>query len=182
MSVGPFVVDACSALNLVASGLLGELPGAIGMQLLALPEVMDEARYVLGEMDEEGNRKREPIDWSGILAGGQFSMRTFPEEALESFVELSAELTDVDAKYVAFARHLRVGLVSDDGKVRRVFSADAGGLPLRSTVSLIRQAASLIPLDQVRVRDVFARIRERARFEPPRKDPDYEWYVRQVGA
>lgn len=180
--VGPVVADACSALNLVASGLLGEILGVAGAQLLVLPEVMDEAGYVLGEMDEDGNRGREPIDWSAMLARGHFSARPFPDEALMAFVELSAELTDVDAKCVALARHLQVGLVSDDGKVRRVFSAGAGGLPLRSTVSLIRQAASLIPLDQARVRDVFARIRERARFEPPRKDPDYEWYARLVGA
>ena len=152
------------------------------MQLIALPEVMEEAGYVLGEMDEEGSRTRVPIDWSALLAKKQLSTHPFPDDALMAFIELSAHLTDVDAKCVALARHLRVGLVSDDGKVRRVFSAGADGLPLRSTVWVVRQAASLIPLDQAQVREVFERIRERARFESPRKDPDYEWYAQQVGA
>jgi len=182
MARDPVVVDACSALNLIASGFLGEIIEAAKIQLVALPEVIEEAKYLLGEMDEEGNRERTAIDWSALLAQGHFSSRMFPDEALSSFIDLAGELTDVDARCVALARHLRVGLVSDDGKVRRVFSVSSRGLPLKSTVSLIRQAANLLSLDRGNLRSIFARVRDRARFEPSRRDPDYAWYVEQVSS
>lgn len=179
MAARPIVIDACSSLNLFASGRPVDIARAANLQLLVLPEVEAEARHLFGEPDEDGGRPLEPIDWGSFLASGVATSQLLPEEALPSLIALASQLTDVDARCVALGNHLKVGLFSDDGKVRKVFST-SGGVGLRSTVSVIREAATVLTLDSASVRAIFGRIRARARFEPPRKDPDFAWYLDQM--
>ncbi len=179
MAATPVVIDACSSLNLFASGRPVDIAKAANLRLLVLPEVEAEAKHLLGEPDEDGARAEDPIDWKAFLAAGVAESTLLPDEALPELIALASRLTDVDARCVALANHLKIGLLSDDGKVRKVFSA-SGGVGLRSTVSTIREAATALPLDPATVRAMFDRIRERARFEPPRKDPDYAWYSAQM--
>lgn len=179
MAATPVVIDACSSLNLFASGRLVEIAKAAELELLVLPEVRLEARHVFGLADEEGNRPHHPVDWDGLLSSGVGSLAQLPEAALPALIDFAAQLTDVDARCVTLAVHLGVGLVSDDGKVRRIFSASSKSA-LRSTVSVIRSAAKALPLDRSEVQAIFRRIREHARFEVPRRDPDYAWYQEQM--
>lgn len=179
MAAMPVVIDACSSLNLFASGRPVDIAKAANLQLLVLPEVEAEAKHLFGEPDDEGVRPLEPIDWKALLVSGVATSKVFPEEALPELISLASQLTDVDAKCVALANHLKIGLLSDDGKVRKVFVA-SGGVGLRSTVSTIREAAAAYPFGKALVREIFSRIRERARFEPPRRDPDHPWYTDQM--
>ena len=181
MAPVPVVIDACSSLNLFASGRPIDIARAANLQLLVLPEVEAEAKHLFGEPDEDGVRPEDPIDWKAFLASGVATSTSFPAEALPTLITLASQLTDVDAKCVALASHLKLGLLSDDGKVRKVFTT-SGGVGLRSTVSTIREAAAVIPLDKPTVRAIFARIRERARFEPSRRDPDHAWYLGQLSS
>ena len=180
MAATPIVLDACSSLNLFASGIPLEIAKAANVQFLLLPEVQMEAKHLFGPPDKDGVRPLEPIDWPSFLKSGIAASTSFPEEALDALVSAARQLSDVDAKCVALANHLKVGLLSDDGKVRKVFTS-SGGSGLLSTVSTIRVAAAKLPLDKSAVRSIFGRIRERARFEPSRKDPEYRWYVSQIG-
>lgn len=172
----PIVVDACSSLNLFATGRIVEIAEAANLHLLVLPEVEAEAQYLFGARDDEGIRSHETVDWKMLLGSGVAKSEVLSEDALPALISFASQLTDVDAKCVALAIHLNVGLLSDDGKVRRVFSS-SGGIALQSTVSVVRTASEVMALDKPRVRAIFDRIRERARFEPPRKDPDYSWYL-----
>lgn len=181
MASTPVVIDACSSLNLFATGRPVDIAKAANLQLLVLPEVQEEAKHLFGEPDDEGVRSEEPIDWRVLLASGVAKSQTLPDEALPDLIELATQLTDVDAKCVALAKHLKLDLLSDDGKVRKVFAALGGG-GLRSTVSTLREAAAAIPLDKANVRLIFSRIRVRARFEPSRKDPDHSWYLGQISS
>ena len=172
----PIVVDACSSLNLFGSGRPAEIVKGATLHLVLLPEIEAEAKHLHGEPDEDGVPTVEPVDWKALLSSGAATSQIFPDEALPALIALASKLTDVDAKCVALANHLKIGLLSDDGKVRRVFSA-SGGVGLRSTVSIIRVAATALPLDGNSIRKIFNRIRDRARFKPSRKDTDYDWYL-----
>lgn len=176
MAAAPVVVDACSSLNLFATGRRVDIARAANLQLLVLPEVQAEAKHLFGEPDEQGVRPEEPIDWGSLLSSDVARLQSFPDEAVTDLIGFATQLTDVDAQCVALAKHLKLGLISDDGKVRKVFSS-AGGLGLRSTVSMIRQAAVVLKMDSVAVRVLFDQIRKKARFEPSRKDPDFAWYL-----
>lgn len=175
----PVVIDACSSLNLFASGRPIEIAKAAEVQLLVLPEVRGEAQHLFGIQDGDGNRPLEPVDWEGLIASGAASTVSLPEAAFPTFIELAEQLTDIDARCVALAVHLGAGLLSDDGKVRRVFAASSKS-GLRSTVSVVRSAVTALSLDKRAVQSMFNRIRERARFEVPRRDPDFDWYRTQM--
>lgn len=179
MAATPIVVDACSSLNLFATGRLVDIARAANLQLLVLPDVRAEAKHLFGEPDDEGVRPEDPIDWGTLLSSDVAKSQTLPDEALTELIEFATQLTDVDAKCVALAKHLKLGLLSDDGKVRKVFSS-SGGVGLRSTVSMIREAAVVLKLDRAAVRVLFDQVRKRARFEPSRKDPDYAWYLQMI--
>jgi hypothetical protein len=174
-----FVIDACSSLNLFATDRPVDLAKAANIAFLVLPEVEAEAKYLFGSPDEKGVRPQESIDWPSLLASGVAVTHPFPDEALPALITFASQLTDVDAKCVALAIHRGVGLLSDDGKVRKVFQG-ASRAACRSTVSVIRAAATSRSLDKPAVRNLFERIRMRACFEPSKRDPDYAWYLEMV--
>jgi hypothetical protein len=178
----PVVVDACSALNLFATGRAIEILRAADLQLIVLPEVAGETQYLLGDddLDDDGEPRHLPIDWSSVLSSGLASQRSLPDEALPGFVELAAHLTDNDARCAAMARHLGCALLSDDGKVRRTFTAKCPSLTLLSIVSVVRMAAEKLGLSRRELGQLFHHMRRRARFEPARRDPAFDWYLKQV--
>ena len=178
MAVTRIVIDACSSLNLFGSGRSAELVLAANLQLVVLPEVEAEAKHLHGLPDEDGVSSPEPVAWKALFSSGAATSEPFPDEALPAFIAFASKLTDVDAKCVALATHLKIGLLSDDGKVRKVFSA-SGGVGLRTTASIIRDAAAVLPLDRSSICEIFNRIRDRARFKPSPRQPDYDWYLKQ---
>lgn len=181
MAAASVVVDACSSINLFATGRAVEIVRAAGLQLVVLPEVSGEAQYLLGDFDDDGERTHVPIDWAPLFTSGLASRQSFPDEAVPVLVEFAEHLTDNDARCAAMARHLGFGLLSDDGKVRRTFAAKCPTLMLLSIVSVVRLAGKQLGLKRPALGELFRQMRERARFEPSRKDPEFDWYRKQVG-
>ncbi|HYO53267.1 hypothetical protein [Archangium sp.] len=174
------VIDACSAINLLATGRALDFLHALDWTLLVLPEVRQEARRLRGPLDEEGQPTWVPADWSPLEQAGLFTLPSsaFQGEAfVEALVGAAAHLTDVDAAAVALAGTLGLPLLSDDGKVRRVFRTLYPALELHATLGLIRQASNHLGLEPGSVKDVLRALRWKARFAPPKSDPDREWYL-----
>ncbi|HEX8440890.1 hypothetical protein [Archangium sp.] len=174
------VIDACSAINLLATDRAVDFMRALDWTLLVLPEVRQEAQRLRGPLDDEGQPTWVPADWSPLEQAGLLTVQPselLGDEFVEALVSSAAHLTDVDAAAVALAGSLGLPLLSDDAKVRRVFRASYPALELQATLALIRQASSQLGLDPIAVKDVLRALRWKAKFAPPKRDPDREWYL-----
>ena len=174
------VTDACSAINLLATDRAVDFLQALEWTLLVLPEVKQEAGRLRGPLDEEGTPTWIPTDWTSLEQAGLLTLQStalLGDAFVEAFVAAAAHLTDVDATAVALAGTLKLPLLSDDGKVRKVFRMLYPALEIHATLGLIRQASDRLGLNPGTVKDVLRALRWKARFPPPKSDPDREWYL-----
>ena len=183
MALRIVVSDACSALNLLATDRAVDILEALDWTLLISPEVKQEAQFLRGPPDEEGRPTRLVCDWETLERSGRVAP---PEPAdldasfEDAFISAAAFLTDVDAKAVALAGAKELSLLSDDGKVRKIFRQLYPALELQATLNVLRQAAKHLGLREGAVRELLRTLRVRARFAPPRNDPDRDWYEAHV--
>jgi predicted nucleic acid-binding protein len=174
------VIDACSAINLMATERAIEFLRTLDWTLLVLPEVKQEAQRLRGPLDEEGQPTWLPTDWNPLEQAGLVTPQPsalLGDAFVEALVDAAAHLTDVDAAAVALAGTLGLPLLSDDGKVRKVFRMLYPALELHATLGLIRQVSNHLGLDPATVRSLLQALRWKARFAPPKTDPDREWYL-----
>ena len=174
------VIDACSALNLLATERNIDILHSLDWKLLVLPEVRQEVRYHQGPPDDEGQPTRLAVDWNPLeQAGRVVEQHSAPldDAFTEAFVDAAAHLTDIDALAVALAGTLKVPLLSDDGKVRKTFRRLYPALDLHSTLGSIRQAAGQLGFGADILRPMLRGLYAKARFAPPKGDPDRGWYA-----
>ena len=163
-------------LDLAATGRCGEIVAALRLRLLIADRAADEVRYLCGSPDAEGNPAQIPVDLEPLIAADR--LRIVPSSRLDmaSLAEAGARLTDVDALAVALGRTLGIGLVSDDKKVRGAFAALCAGQALHSSLQLIRRATKMLRYKEPEIRDLLRSMRAGGNFEPPRLDPERDWF------
>ncbi|WP_041450444.1 hypothetical protein [Anaeromyxobacter dehalogenans] len=176
MNPGDAIIDACSLLNLFATRREQDLIRALQVRLVVAPGVRVEAVYLDGPPNETGEPTRELIDISPLEANGLLRVVEIGDDAADAFVAAAAELTDNDAATVALAATLRVPLVTDDGKERRVCNRLFPHVEVVSTLSLVRQATEALALDRETIRALLRDLRSRGSFEPPRTDANNGWF------
>jgi len=174
------VIDACSSLNLLGTGRAVDLLRAMNWQLLVLPEVRQEARQLRGPLDEEGQPTWMAADWDSLEKAGLVLVQPLGHECVDALVAAAAHLTDVDAATVALAGTRGLSLLTDDAKVRKSFRSQYPHLELRASLALIRQATNHLGLPAEHVKDILQSLRWKARFAPPRHDPDRDWYLKHL--
>lgn len=174
------VIDACSALNLLATERAVDILHTLDWKLLVLPEVRQEVRHHRGPPDEDGQPTQLPVDWSPLEQAGRIveqRSESLGDAFMDALVEAAEQLTDVDAAAVALAGTLKSPLLSDDGKVRKTFQRLYPALDLHAILGTIRQAAGRLGFDTSTLRRVLRDLYTKARFAPPKGDPDREWYL-----
>jgi hypothetical protein len=176
VKVQDVVADACSVLNLAATRRCGEIITALHVRLLIADRAADEVRYLCGPPDAEGNPAQIPVDLRPLITADR--LRIVPSDGLDtaSLAEAGARLTDVDALAVALGRTLGIGLVSDDKKVRGAFAAICAGQTLHSSLQLIRRATKILRYKEPVIRELLRSMRVAGNFEPPRLDPERDWF------
>jgi predicted nucleic acid-binding protein len=109
---------------------------------------------------------------------GLLVTRSFDTDALVDAFALAGErISATDASCVAFAGRLRLPLVTDDRKQRRVASELFPGIELISTLDLLHDAAQALGWSDDEIASVAADLRWRGNFAPPRQDPRSNWYA-----
>ena len=173
---GVLLLDASCLLNLYATGRIAEIAVALPWQLAVVDYVLEqEALYVRGIGQFQGQGETVPVDLSQLIAGGLLvvvRLETAAEQAY--FVELAANLDDGEAMTGAIGRNRGYSVAIDDRKARRVLSGWAPGTRLVSTLELVQQWGVLVPVEDVS--RTLQAMRHGARYFPGPRDPLYDWW------
>lgn len=171
-----FVIDACCMLNLLATGRELEIIHALDLKLLDTEFTSKESLCLWTPPDEEGQRHQEPVSTAHLRRAGLLVQTPFDTDALaDAFVACVEHINDADASCIALAGVLKLPLVTDDRKERRIARMLFPEVELISTLDLL-QDASASWTEQQRL-DVAVALRWRGNFAPPRRDPKAEWYA-----
>ena len=177
------VIDACCVLNLLATRREVEIVQAVGMLLLDTELVSREPVVTWTAPDDDGVRHKEPASTEQLRSAGCLQTRALDTDALvDAFITCAARITDADASCIALAGVLKLPLLTDDRKERRVALEVFPGIELISTLDLLASSSALLGWDQMLLSRVATDLRWRGNFAPPRQDPRSAWYLSLLGA
>jgi hypothetical protein len=178
------MLDACCAINLLASGMFAEVAHAQGIPVAVADLVLE--REVLripgGGSDEAGGdvADERTLTLQPLVDAGAIEVMSVEGEEIETFVSLALRLDDGEAMSAALAIHRRGALATDDRKAIRVLGAVAPDLEVRRTSDLVRRWIEMADPPDARVREVLRRIERDASFTPPAADPNATWWRRRA--
>jgi len=174
------ILDTCVLINLAASGEIADIVSTIRGATFICSAVQKEALFL---RDDTEQSKMVPLQVDDVLAIARIrvcDLETEYEE--EQFVTLAAELDDGEAMSIAIAANRGMAFASDDQKARRIFTELVPDpQQLHSTSSILKQWATLRSVPPPRLREALHRIGTRARFTPPRRDPNAAWWQQAAG-
>jgi predicted nucleic acid-binding protein len=170
-----FVIDACCTLNLLATGRELDILDALDLKLLDTEFASKESLWLWTPPDEEGQRHQEPVSTTHLRRLGLLTETPLDtDELADAFVACVEHINDADASCIALARVLRLPLITDDRKERRIATKLFPELELVSTLDLFHEASANWT-EQQRL-EVAVALRWRGNFAPPRRDPRADWY------
>lgn len=169
------VSDACTLINLIATRRAPDILRAAGVSFVTPAIVAAQVKRLEGPLDEEGNPTSEVIDLSELKNARLLTVEEFPDSVIPIFVACAERVRDADAACIALAAAKSVGLVTDDGKLRRVARSAVNDIELLWTLQIVRTGVEALTLNQRDLRALALDMRTRARFAPPRNDPDAPW-------
>lgn len=169
----PWFLDACSLINLYASGLLATLVQKNGHPFLVVQTVMEEASWVYGRQGLERG-ERQTIPYPLLIEEGQLSIVAPTAAMLQRFVAYAADMDDGEAMTLAAALETSAsGVVTDDeAAMQHVAQA---GVPVSDSLTLMRTV-----LEGANVSlcyEVLLNVRICARYLPGKHHPQYAWWT-----
>ena len=170
------IIDASCLLNLVATRRELEIARALDWHLITPEMAFDQVRYLRTPPDAEGERRTVPADLGPLCAADLLARRSLTEDWMDAFVQCAIELDDADAACAALATTLRLPLVADDRKLRRVARGRDGDLVLIGTLDFLVSARDALAWDEAEAARVLFDLRWRGNFVPRPDDPHAEWF------
>ena len=176
--LGPILLDASCLLNLYATGRLREIAMTLLYQLVVADYVLEqEAIYVRLPGSEGLYDERAPVDLYPLVDEGLIQVMRLEQPPEEStFVDLAALVDDGEAVTGALALHRGCSIATDDRKARRVLGERAPGVPLVSTLELLKLWADEATVPDIELRAAMAEMRSGASYVPGDRDPLYTWW------
>lgn len=179
MAVRQVVIDACCTLNLLATGREVAIVGGLDLRMFDTPQVGGEAMYLWTPPDSDGERTKESTSTVALREAGYLETHLIDTEALvDAFVAAAVRIKDADASCIALAGVLRLPLVTDDRKERRIARDMFPSIELISTLDLVHQASERLAWNRMELTEVARNLRWRGNFAVPKQDPLGDWYQR----
>ena len=173
------IIDCCSLLNLYA--------GWAGLeQLRQLPHSWFVCEAVFGESEitREYDENQQPRDHElvlGPLVDSGLIQKVAPESDAElaDYLNFAELIDDGEAQAIALAKHRGFVLLTDDRKALELARREDVRVRTISTVDVLREWIEHEAVDTDNVRAVLKRIRELARYMPPKNSPELVWWLAQ---
>ncbi len=177
------VLDTCVVLNLAASGAFEEIV-TTWHRPVAVSESASrsEALYTLAPGLEPGQREKVPLGLSQFVASGAI-MELSGESDVELMTRIGLQqIMDPGEAYVAaLAIHRGHSVITDDRAARNLLQSEHPGLPLFTTLDMIRHWGEARCVASKELREVFWKMRQGANFVPSRKLPHWDWWRAVTG-
>jgi hypothetical protein len=167
------LLDACVALNLLASGVaLDELARASNARFVMTSVAASETLWL--EPDDSA-RERELLDDSVLVERG-VTLVTLTEIEMVGFIELARSIDDGEAATIAVATHRQVSVATDDRKAVRLAERQSRSIAIVRTTQLMMRWANSSSATATNLREAVRAIQRRANYVPPRDDPHIAWW------
>jgi predicted nucleic acid-binding protein len=166
-------LDACTLINLVASGVpLKEISNAVDCDFVVTTIAAAESLFVFGEGEGDDVVL---VSVEGLEERGHLQITTLTELELALYVELARSLDDGEASTLAVARQRNTDVATDDRRAMRV--ASELGLLVITTSQLLRAWADQTGPTPNALRDAITGVQRRGNFIPARNDPERQWWT-----
>ncbi len=150
---------------------------ALALHLLDTPQSSAEPMTLWTPPDIDGQRSRVPASTERLRHAGYLETRALAGEALvDAFVAAAARIKDTDASCIALAGVLKLPLMTDDRKERRIARELFPRIELVSTLDVLARAERALRWSRTDLSRVACDLRWRGNFAPPRSDPRGAWY------
>jgi len=166
------ILDACVAINLAATDHLEGIADTLQITFLMVAQAAAEVGYLRDIAD--GEQVLTAIDLTTAASETLAIVELQPAE-VALYLELATLVDDGEAATIAVAIRRSLELATDDRRARRLCQERRLAEPLR-TIALLHAYAHTAGLTDNQIRDVLARVRDRASFQPARSDPDIKWW------
>jgi predicted nucleic acid-binding protein len=178
MSIFPpntFVIDACSLLNLYATGKFREIGVALGLKVLIVDYVISqEALYIKSE-DLTG---KHPLVLDSLIDNGILEVIQLASKEQEAFIDLATDLDDGEAMTIAVSISRGYGVITDDRKAIKTVQSYKGRIALLTTLQMVKSWGELTGEREPEIKKVLTRIRSLSNYVPGENHPLYAWWSR----
>ena len=170
------ILDACVLINLLASGEIEGILRTAAQSSLICSVVEDESIYL---RTDDPKLPLELIDLRSLIDSGLLMVcHVEGDDEAELYVDYASALDDGEAMSLAIALSREFLLATDERKARRLFlEAVSDPARLTSTSELVRRWAEDMAVSSDRVKAALLNIEKRARYQPPTKDVNYQWWI-----
>lgn len=166
-------LDACSLINLYASGQLSEIAEQQAKPFLLVPKVIEEATWIYAR---DGNQRgdRVPIELGPLIARGALEITPLTQNIQAHYIRIAVELDDGEAMTIAAALdHRAVGVITDDEAALRYLAREPDVQTLTSLFLLREHLRESSPEACL---DVILNLRICARYVPGPRHPEVNWW------
>ncbi len=168
------VIDACSLINLCATGELEAWLRVLGGQWHVPRAVHSESLYLRIEQ-ADGTVVREAISLESAIKSKALEIcEPIGKEETELYLEIAVSLDDGEAMALAIAKARQWMLATDDRKA--ISLANKLNVGVITTPQLVKNWSELTGTSMDAVREVLMRIQDRARFFPNDRSPLRDWW------
>jgi predicted nucleic acid-binding protein len=172
--VADHVIDACSLINLCATGELEAWLQVLGSRWHVPKAVQSESLY-LRIKHADGTVAREAISLDSAIKSKSLDIcEPIGEAETELYLELAVLLDDGEAMALAIAKARQWTLATDDRKA--VALAQRLNVSVTTTPELVQKWSEKSGASRDAIREVLLRIQDRARFFPNDRSPLHGWW------
>ena len=174
------IIDCCSLLNLYAGW--GGLDNLLQLEhSWFICKAVEGESQITREYDEHQQPQDRELTLQPFVQSGVLQV-IGPEtdEEIESYLEFAELIDDGEAQSIALAKHRGLTLLTDDRKALKIAQSQHVGIETISTVDVLREWIERSGIQIADVRKTLTRIRELARFAPPKNSTDLAWWITQL--
>ncbi len=177
MSRAGLIWDACTLLNLAASGRIEVILASIGCKNFVVKEVrVEEVLYLRPLPEEDPRGELVSFDLLPLLEAGLLEDCELTADEQETFVRFAGRIDDGEAKTAAVALHRGYRVATDDRSALRLLGALTPPISTWTTLQWLKRWADQEQVGSEEMRAVLRNIRIRSNYRPRNRDPLYDWW------
>jgi len=175
------IIDACSLINLYASGAFEAILKNLPEKFFVVEQVQAESLFVKKLDEATGGFVREAIDLSELFQSGLLNLvKLESDEEKMLFIQLAAALDDGEAATLAIALNRQMSFVTDDQKAIRIFHQQDASIAHLTTLDLLKEWMETQNIAVPDSKMILKNILHFANYRPGRQHHLFGWWSKMI--